>query len=59
MRNMLLSEQGLLIDYAVAVDAATLRGDSDMLAERTALCIAVKLGATRLIDNMLVEISTA
>ncbi len=45
----------LEIDYAVAVDANSLRSDSDTLPANVALCIAARLGGTRLIDNMLVE----
>lgn len=58
MRDILTRVAGLRIDYAVAVDASTLRTSSDLIGQRTALCIAVKLGATRLIDNMLVEVPT-
>ncbi|MBM4178345.1 MAG: pantoate--beta-alanine ligase [Ignavibacteria bacterium] len=51
-----LSKVGdLTIDYAVAVDADTLRCPTDDLPHTIALCVAVRLGNTRLIDNMLVE----
>ncbi|MEY2720420.1 MAG: hypothetical protein RLZZ273_1786 [Bacteroidota bacterium] len=59
MLHILTSVDALRVDYAVAVDASTLRGATDLISERTALCIAVKLGTTRLIDNMLVELPTA
>ena len=55
MRTMLESQPSVHIDYAVAVDASTLHAETDTLSNRTALCIAVRIGATRLIDNMVVE----
>jgi pantoate--beta-alanine ligase len=53
MQKILL-EQHLLIDYAAAVDAVTLR-PVDMVERETALLIAARVGTTRLIDNMIVR----
>lgn len=55
MQTTLHRVDRLEIDYAVAVDANSLRLDSDALPAHVALCIAARLGSTRLIDNMLVE----
>ncbi len=55
MKVMLQRVDRLEIDYAVAVEAESLRLDSDTLPAHVALCIAARLGGTRLIDNMLVE----
>lgn len=55
MNETLRRVDRLEIDYAVAVDANSLRTDSDVLPAHVALCIAARLGGTRLIDNMLVD----
>lgn len=57
MRHRLSSVAELVIDYAVAVDADTLRAPSALSATTTvALLVAARLGSTRLIDNMLVTL---
>jgi pantoate--beta-alanine ligase len=53
MQKILL-EQHLLIDYAAAVDAVTLR-PVELVERETALLIAARVGTTRLIDNMIVR----
>jgi pantoate--beta-alanine ligase len=53
MQNMLL-EQHLLVDYVAAVDPVTFKNVLDVNA-LTLLAIAVRVGATRLIDNTLVR----
>lgn len=55
MLETLYTVNDLSVDYAVAVDANTLRCLNDELPNTVALCIAGKIGDTRLIDNMLVE----
>lgn len=59
MRETLSTVPRLQIDYAAAVDAETLRTESGRMPNEIALCIAAKLGNTRLIDNMLVQITPA
>lgn len=59
MHETLQTVSRLEIDYAVAVDALTLRTESDLLPPHVALCIAARIGGTRLIDNMLVDRLTA
>jgi pantoate--beta-alanine ligase len=58
MRETLSTVPRLEIDYAAAVDATTLRTLPGRNPNEIALLIAAKLGSTRLIDNMLVTIST-
>jgi pantoate--beta-alanine ligase len=53
MQKILL-EQHLSIDYVAAVDAVTLK-PVETVAGETALLIAVRVGTTRLIDNMIVR----
>lgn len=55
LHNVLSSVSSVEIDYAVAVDASTLRSTGQELSPKTALCIAVRIGSTRLIDNMIVS----
>ena len=50
----LLLEQHLSIDYIAAVDPETLK-PVEVIAGPTVLAIAARVGATRLIDNMLVK----
>ena len=50
----LLLEQHLSIDYIAAVDAYTLK-PVEVIGGPTVLAIAARVGATRLIDNMLVK----
>lgn len=46
------------IDYAVAVDASTLLPkDTFEIGDEIALCVAVRIGRTRLIDNELVRVT--
>lgn len=46
------------IDYAVAVDASTLLPkDTFEIGDEVALCVAVRIGRTRLIDNELVRVT--
>lgn len=57
MRSRLKEVERLSIDYAVAVDANTLqRPDAVAGMNSVALLIAARLGATRLIDNLLVRV---
>ena len=42
----------LLIDYVAAVDAVTLK-TVDNITEPTVLAVAARVGATRLIDNVI------
>lgn len=57
MRNTLATVTRMELDYAVAVDADTLRPPDDVREGMTiALLIAARLGSTRLIDNMLVSL---
>ncbi len=56
MHDVLSSVPRLVIDYAVAVDASTLRRpDSHGFPDEVALLIAARLGNTRVIDNVLVK----
>lgn len=56
MRRLIGRARGARIDYAAAVDAATLK-PKRRLRGRVALLVAVRLGHTRLIDNLLVDVS--
>lgn len=57
MRKQLATVVELAVDYAVAVDAETLRAPNALTADTTvALLVAARLGSTRLIDNMLVSL---
>ena len=47
-------ERHLLIDYVAAVDAKTLK-HTDVVAGPTVIAVAVRVGKTRLIDNVLLE----
>ncbi|HBB25305.1 MAG TPA: pantoate--beta-alanine ligase [Bacteroidetes bacterium] len=56
MRDVLNSVPRLEIDYAVAVEASTLRRPAAQgVLDEVALLIAARLGTTRLIDNILVR----
>lgn len=46
---------GITVDYAVAADAETL-AQPRVLSERTALAVAAKFGAVRLIDNLVLDL---
>ena len=57
MRQRLSTVDDLVVDYAVAVDANTLRAPMELTTDTTiALLVAARLGSTRLIDNMLVTL---
>jgi pantoate--beta-alanine ligase len=47
-------EKHLLIDYVAAVDAKTLK-HVDMIVNPTVIAVAVRVGKTRLIDNVMLE----
>ena len=47
-------EKHLLIDYVAAVDAKTLK-HADMITGPTVIAVAVRVGKTRLIDNVVLE----
>lgn len=51
MRDVIAAEPAATLDYAVVVDAATLRGVTKA-TEDSRVLIAVRVGAVRLIDNM-------
>jgi pantoate--beta-alanine ligase len=53
MRAVMLAEQGVLVDYAEVADPETLAPLRTM-QEKVALLVAARIGATRLIDNLLV-----
>lgn len=47
-------EKHLMIDYVAAVDAKTLR-HTDIITAPTVIAVAIRVGKTRLIDNVLLE----
>ncbi len=53
MRAVLLAEKGMELDYAEVADTDTL-APLDTTGDRMALLVAVRLGRTRLIDNLLI-----
>jgi pantoate--beta-alanine ligase len=53
MRAVMLAEQGVQVDYAEVADPDTL-APLDAMQERIVLLVAARVGATRLIDNLLV-----
>jgi pantoate--beta-alanine ligase len=53
MRAVMLAEQGVLVEYAEVADPETLAPLRTM-QEKVALLVAARIGATRLIDNLLV-----
>jgi len=55
MRAIILAEPGPALDYAAIVDAVTLQ-PVQRLAGRVLVALAVRFGAARLIDNVIVEI---
>ena len=55
MRSLIRRQPGLRLDYAAVVDAATLE-PLVRLRGRVALLVAARVGRTRLIDNLLVEV---
>jgi pantoate--beta-alanine ligase len=56
MRAMIRRVPGVRLDYAAAVDAETLEPLA-RLRGRTALLVAARVGRTRLIDNLLIDVS--
>ena len=59
MQHMLLDpgSQGrvpMAVDYVAAVDAESLKG-VEVVAQPTVLAVAARVGATRLIDNVILE----
>ena len=56
MRRIIRNAPDARIDYVALVDAATLK-PLRRLRGRTALLVAVRIGHTRLIDNLLVDVS--
>jgi len=56
MRRLLSEAPGARIDYVAVVDAKTLE-PVWRLRGRVALLVAVWIGRTRLIDNLLVDVS--
>ena len=55
MRRLVRGEAGVRLEYAVVVDAQTLRRPG-RLRGRVAVLIAASVGRTRLIDNLLVDV---
>jgi pantoate--beta-alanine ligase len=53
MRAVMLAEQGVQVDYAEVADPDTL-APLGAMQERIVLLVAARVGATRLIDNLLV-----
>jgi pantoate--beta-alanine ligase len=56
MREDLVRQPGVRLQYAAVVDADTLR-PLDVVSGRTLLAIAAHVGTTRLIDNVVVEVT--
>lgn len=56
MRTVIRRAPGVRVDYAVVVDAETLE-PLTLLWGRVALLVAARVGRTRLIDNLLVDVS--
>lgn len=57
VRKRLRAEPGLEIEYLATKNAETLE-DLNILAGRVLVAVAVRLGATRLIDNIVVDVPT-
>ncbi|PIQ83763.1 MAG: pantoate--beta-alanine ligase [Candidatus Omnitrophica bacterium CG11_big_fil_rev_8_21_14_0_20_63_9] len=55
MRQMIRATAGARVEYAAAVDASTLE-PVKRLRGRIALLVAARVGSTRLIDNLLVDV---
>jgi pantoate--beta-alanine ligase len=53
MRAVMLAEQGIQVDYAEVADPDTL-APLETMRDRAVLLVAARVGATRLIDNLLV-----
>jgi pantoate--beta-alanine ligase len=58
MASRISATPGAVLDYADVVDAYSLRM-SDRLSGRVMLAVAVRFGSTRLIDNVLMDVSDA
>jgi pantoate--beta-alanine ligase len=56
MESRIAAAPGAVLDYAAVVDADSLR-PPDRLRGRVMLAVAVRFGGTRLIDNVLVDVS--
>jgi pantoate--beta-alanine ligase len=56
MRRLIRGTADARIDYVALVDAATLE-PQERLHGRVAILVAVWVGRTRLIDNLLVDVS--
>ena len=56
MRRLIIAQPQARVDYAAIADAATLQPRA-RLRGRMVLLLAVRVGRTRLIDNLLVEVS--
>jgi pantoate--beta-alanine ligase len=56
MRHLIRSADGVRLDYAAIVDAKTLKPQR-YLHGRVAMLVAATVGRTRLIDNLLVDVS--
>jgi pantoate--beta-alanine ligase len=54
MRGMIASEPRAVIDYVTIVDVHTLE-EVTVIKPPLAICVAAKIGKTRLIDNLIVE----
>lgn len=60
IRNLILEKLGqeplAKVDYVEVVDAATLQNFEQVLGKRVLIALAVRIGNTRLIDNLLMDI---
>ncbi len=56
MRRRLQQERGIRIDYLAVADAQTLE-PQQRIRGRVVLLVAARVGRTRLIDNLLVDVS--
>jgi pantoate--beta-alanine ligase len=56
MRKILQQAPSIKIEYISIVDADTLQG-LEKIGDRVLVAVAVKIGSTRLIDNILVDVN--
>lgn len=54
IRDLILQTRGVVIDYIAIVDGRTLRPIEE-ISENTLIALAVKIGDTRLIDNIVIQ----
>jgi pantoate--beta-alanine ligase len=54
IRDLILQSRGMVIDYITIVDGRTLRPIEE-ISENTLIALAVKIGETRLIDNIIIQ----